>query len=629
MYGIIDYGIHIHNKLKTYEIEPYDPRNVVIIGKGPFAGSALPGSHRLVFFYRSPLYGTLFPSTMGGASYQFQHVGVDFVEVHGRSEKPTVVIMKNDGENVSVSFYEIELEKVIEIWKGYKGEEGVYALTQYLLDNLSPEFEGMEFRIAVVGPASLNTNYGAVFSQALRNGKRAIGSEDWAARGGTGSVLLRAHNVVGIAFGGKKRKKKFPGEDITNMSTAKRIVEGVHKKPYNDVVTSATTKYRYNPKLRTGGTFGGNYPAEGELVPILNWQMPYIPKEDRIKLHELIMKYYWEPFNKESIEPKNWTTCGEPCPAVCKKHRRGHHVEYEPYEANGPLSGSISLYASDISVHAVDAMGFDAIEFGGTAAWIFELIHRGLLKPEEVGISDKPRFSKEDLMNDPEGTSEHNAKLVAELAHSVAFAKTEIAKIVGLGKRKASRILDEKFKDRLKYGESFKDYAVYTPLGEDGEINPTMYWAIGNYIPLPIQGRYWTFYAFGTFLEPEELAEKIVSSALWEFWYDNVGWCRFHRKWLKPTLKTLFMEAYGENVDMEEHAKKQIRRLIDYAKKAGYVPVFWDSMRVIDLVSKGSEEFGNEKWSEKFRKDKIGTAKEYLKRVLEAYSLLMGTDWRI
>lgn len=131
-----------------------------------------------------------------------------------------------------------------------------------------------------------------------------------------------------------------------------------------------------------------------------------------------------------------------------------------------------------------------------------------MLKPEEVGISDKPRFSKEDLMNDPEGTSEHNAKLVAELAHSVAFAKTEIAKIVGLGKRKASRILDEKFKDRLKYGESFKDYAVYTPLGEDGEINPTMYWAIGNYIPLPIQGRYWTFYAFGTFLEPEELAER-------------------------------------------------------------------------------------------------------------------------
>ncbi|WP_048058316.1 glyceraldehyde-3-phosphate:ferredoxin oxidoreductase [Pyrococcus yayanosii] len=630
VFGIIDYGIHLHSEVyKSYEVEPYDPRNIVVFGKGPFAGSALPGSHRLMFFFRSPLYGVLMPSAMGGAAYQFQHVGVDFVVVEGRAEKPTVVVLKNDGERLEVNLLQMELDKVIEIWRGYKGEEGVYALTQYLLDTLGKEFEGMKFRIAVVGPAALNTNYGAIFSQALRNGKRMVGSEDWAARGGPGSVLLRAHNVVAIAFGGKPRKKAFPGEDIGSFKTAKGIVEGVHKKPYNEVVSEKTVKYRFNPKLNTGGTFGGNYPAEGDLVPILNWQMPYIPKEDRIRIHENIMKHYWGPFNEEAIKTKNWTTCGEPCPVVCKKHRRGHHVEYEPYEANGPLSGSISLRASDISVHAVDAMGFDAIEFGGTAAWILELVHRGLLKPEEVGLSGKPEFTKEALLEKPVETSEVNAKLVAELAHRVAFAENEIAKIIGLGKRKASRILDEKFKDRLAYGESFKDYGVFVPLGEDGEITPTMYWAIGNYIPLPIQGRYWTFYQFGVFLEPEELAQKIVASAIWEFWYDNVGWCRFHRGWMKPVLKVLFMEAYGVNVDMEEHAKKQMRKLIEYAKKAGYEPVFWDSMRVIDLVAAGAEEFGNEAWAERFKADKIGTAKEYLKRVLRTYSQLLGVEWEI
>ncbi|AAL80588.1 glyceraldehyde-3-phosphate:ferredoxin oxidoreductase [Pyrococcus furiosus DSM 3638] len=629
IFGVVDYGIMRHNELRTYEVDPYDPRNIVIFGIGPFAGSVLPGSHRLVFFFRSPLYGGLFPSTMGGAGYQFKNVGVDFVEIHGKAEKPTVIILKNDGEKLSVDFYEIELEKLLDVWKEYKGEEGVYALTQYLLDNLASVFEGMEFRIAVVGPAALNTNMGAIFSQALRNGKRAVGSEDWAARGGPGSVLLRAHNVVAIAFGGKKRKREFPGEDISDVKVAKRVVEGIHKKAQRDVINESTVKYRYNPKLNTGGTFGGNYPAEGDLVPVLNWQMPYIPKEERIKIHELIMKYYWEPFNKESIQPKNWTTCGEPCPVVCKKHRKGHHVEYEPYEANGPLSGSIYLYASDISVHAVDAMGFDAIEFGGTAAWVLELVHKGLLKPAEVGISDVPEFTKDDLITKPVEASEKNAKLVAELAHSIAFGKTEVARIIGMGKRKASKILDEKFKDRLSYGESFKDYGVYTPLGDDGEINPTMYWAIGNFIPLPIQGRYWTFYQFGVFLEPEELAQKIVSSALWEFWYDNVGWCRFHRGWMKKVLKALFMEAYGVSIDMEEHAKKQIRKLIDYLKKAGYEPVFWDSMRVIDLVAKGSEEFGNENWAKKFKEDKIGTAKEYLKRVLDAYSQLIGTEWTL
>jgi len=629
IFGVIDYAIHLHDEVyRTYDLDPYDPRNVVIIGMGPFAGSFLPGSHRLMFVFRSPLYGGLFPSAMGGAAYAFKNAGVDFVTIEGKAKSPTVLVITNDGSNVKVELQAIDMEKLMEVWRDYKGEEGVYALTQYIADTIGASLN-FEYRIAVVGPAALNTNYGSIFSQAMRRGKRLVGSEDWAARGGSGSVLLRAHNIVGIVFGGKNRKRNFPGEDIANPRTCRKIVEGVHKAPYNEVVEKATTKYRFNPKLNTGGTFGGNYPAEGDFVPILNWQMPYIPKEERVKIHEAIMKHYWEPFNEEAIKPKHWTTCGEPCPVVCKKYRNGHHVEYEPYEANGPLSGSIVLRASDVSVHAADAMGFDAIEFGGTAAWVLELLHLGLLKPEEVGVSDRPEFTKEALLNRPIETSEKNARLVAELAKKVAFGENEIVRIIGLGKRKASKVFDEMFKDRLAYGESFKDHAVFTPLGEDGEITPTMYWAIGNYIPLPIQGRYWTFYQFGVFLEPEELAGKIVSSALWEFWYDNLGWCRFHRKWMKPVLKALFMDVYGENVDMEEHAKRQIRRLIEYEKKAGYEPVFWDSMRVIDLIAKGSEEFGNQKWAGMFREDKIGTAKEYLRRVLRAYSETMGVEWYI
>ncbi len=628
IYGIIDYAIHLHDEVyKTYGLEPYDPDNVVVFGKGPFAGSVLPGSHRLMFVFRSPLYGGLFPSAMGGAAYQFQRVGVDFVVLKGKRKKPTVILLSGDGENINVELHEIELEKLVEIWRDYKGEEGVYALTQYLIDNFRDKFDS-EFRIACVGPAALNTNFGAIFSQALRKGERLVGSEDWAARGGSGSVLLRAHNVVAIIFGGKSRKK-FPREDIGNIRNARPIVEGVLKKPMFEVMAEKTTKYKYNPKLKTGGTFGGNYPAEGDFVPILNWQMPYIPKEERIKIHEKIMEHYWEPFNREAIETRNWTTCGEPCPVACKKYANGHHIEYEPREANGPLSGVITLRASDISVPAVDAMGFDAIEFGGTAAWVLELVHRGLLKPEEVGLSREPEFKKESLLLKPVETSEINAKLIAELAHRVAFAETEVAKIIGLGKRKASMVLDEKFKDRLNYGESFKDYAVFTPLGENGEITPTMYWAIGNYIPLPIQGRYWTFYQFGVFLEPEELARKIVASATWEFWYDNIGWCRFHRGWMKSVLKALFLEAYGENVDMEGHSHKQLKRLIDFAKKAGYEPVFWDSMRVIDLIAGGSREFGNEKWAARFEEDKIGTAKEYLRRVLQTYSETLGVEWRL
>jgi len=89
------------------------------------------------------------------------------------------------------------------------------------------------------------------------------------------------------------------------------------------------------------------------------------------------------------------------------------------------------------------------------------------------------------------------------------------------------------------------------------------------------------------------------------------------------------MEAYGENVDMEEQARKTIRKLVNFLKKAGYEPVFWDSMRVIDLVAKGAEEFGNERWAEQFKKDKVVTAKEYLRRVLAEYSRILGVEWTI
>ncbi|HIP75118.1 MAG TPA: glyceraldehyde-3-phosphate:ferredoxin oxidoreductase, partial [Thermococcus paralvinellae] len=108
IYGIIDYALYLHDEVyKTYELDFYDPKNVTVFGKGPFAGSVLPGAHRLMFVFRSPLYGVLFPSAMGGAAYHFQRVGVDFVVLEGKRDKPTVILLQGDGENVNVELHEI------------------------------------------------------------------------------------------------------------------------------------------------------------------------------------------------------------------------------------------------------------------------------------------------------------------------------------------------------------------------------------------------------------------------------------------------------------------------------------------------------------------------------------------
>ncbi len=655
VYGVIDYALYLHLEVyKSYSLSPYDSRNALVFGKGPFAGSILPGSHRLTFAFRSPLYGTLFPSTMGGAAFTFKKTGIDIVSIVGRSEEPAVIVIKGEEENIGVSVRTLKKEKLHEIWKGFKGEEGVYALTDFLVEELFPLFGGDDFRIACVGPASENTNFGAVFSQALRDGKRLEGSEDWAARGGVGSVMLRAHNVVAIAFGGSYSRKPFKGIDLSNYDHVKKLFSHVYDKPLFKVIAEKTVKYRYNPSTGTGGTFGGDYLAEKELVPILNWQMPYIPRDDRKKIYENIKKYYVDIFNEESIEKKSWTTCGEPCPATCKKVRDGFKVDYEPYNANGPLSGSLYLKASDFGVKKVDALGFDAIEFGCLASWVFELIETGKLKPEEVGLEESPDFNLNSMIDKPVEASKKNARLLSRLAELVAWGKGEIPKLLGMGKRRAAGELDKKLSSRLKRGESFKDCAVYVALGDEWEITPTMYWAMGNFIPLPVQGKYWTYYKFGVFPEPEELADRIVESAVAEFWYDNVGWCRFHRRWLralasvsceldssnaewcqlpvrwtKSVLELLFLRAYGERVNAEEHGKKQMRRLVEYALKGSCYPVFPDTVRVVDLIDGGCKEFGRKSWKERFEENRIKATREYISRTLNRYSTILEVEWKI
>ena len=107
---------------------------------------------------------------------------------------------------------------------------------------------------------------GAVFSQTLRKGERVVGSDDWAARGGTGSVLMRAHNVVAIIFGGKA-KKKFPKEDIGSIKVTKQIVEGVHKKPMNEVILRKQSSTSIIQNLRLVGLLEGTIQQREILSP--------------------------------------------------------------------------------------------------------------------------------------------------------------------------------------------------------------------------------------------------------------------------------------------------------------------------------------------------------------------------
>ncbi|MDK2790677.1 MAG: hypothetical protein PWP15_1184 [Methanothermococcus sp.] len=596
----LNWGIYWHEKYETWKYDVYDDKNVFCFGKG-----VLPviGGHRLIFSFRSPLWNGFHFSAMGGAGYTFKNTGLQNVAIIGRCEKPSLLVLDGEGDTLKIDFLEVK-----------ENFDSVYTLSDYVLEL----FKEKDFRAFVVGPASIRTNMGAIFSPVVRNGSFAEGSEDWAARGGGGSVLYRAHNILGVVFYGKKEK----GEDKEKGKDLKHIVEEHYKKPYTKVILENTKKYRYNDETKTGGTFGNNYLVTMDLTPIFNWRMPYINREIRLKLHKKILKYFVNRFNEEAIETKNWTNCGEPCPVLCKKYRKGLHVDYEPYEANGPSIGVFDIYAADKVVHTVDSLGFDAIEFGNLCSWVFELLDVGMLKPEEVGI-EKPIFNVMDFEDDEDilKNSNHNAEQAVKLANIIAFHENEIGTILSQGIRRASKIFNEKFKDRIT-NKNFSDYGVYVPFGDNGHISPTMYWSIGNYMPYLIQGKYLTYYQCGVFLEPEELAELSVKSAIEEITLENLGVCRFHRKWLYPVAEALFKEV--SDIDLKAATDQLFKEICKYDKNLGYPTM--ESERVKELIMDGAYEFDNEKWAEEFEK---GNFDGYIKRVLDRYSELLGIDWRI
>ena len=633
--GPISWGLYCHlEKYGSYSYDIFDEHNVLCFGAGKLAWSEIYGTRRLVFTFRSPLWGGFFLSSMGGAAYVFRYLGVDFAAVEGKAKEPLIVALKSDANgNIEAKFESISEEKLLEIYRGYKGKVGAFALIEYVAEKYGKWYMETKapMRIIAVGPASMFTRNGALVSYASRDTRFTGKPVEFSARGGPGSVLYRAHKVVAIVFGGNYIKKpKFPRSDLSNFKVLNEVFTKYLGKPMNQAIMDATVKYRYDPKTKTGGTFGNDYAYYDGLNPTFNWTYIYWGREERTRFYkEVLEKTYLEPFNKEAIEKKQWRTCDEPCTAVCKKMYKGCKIDYEPYCSSAADAGVLDLDVATEVVDLVDAVGFDAIEFGNTVSWIMELLAKEMLKPEEVGAPAKPYFDHKlfyDLSKVRE-LSEHNAKIVKELAWKIGFGEGEIPKIIGEGIRRAAFKLEEMFSERMK-DVRFRDLAIYVPFGPDGSLTPAMYWGPGNIAPIPIIGKYLTYY-HGIFVEPEALAEKAIGRAIKELYSEEGGLCRFHRGWAEKILPKLYYEAFGVEVDFDLHSKKLLQKIIEYDKKAGYKPVFWESRKVLDYFILSAQEYGAEQWYEKLKKEGVKAAKEYWLRFLRKEEEILEISWEI
>ncbi len=511
--GVLDLAIHLHlEKYKSYAKDVFHEDNVLIFGTGNLEWG---GTQRASFVFRSPLHGGLHCSTMGDLGEYVKRAGVNAVCIEGKAEESVFIKIKNQ----SASFEELSLPQNIFISE----KELYYKLQEFYKD--------VPFRLVLAGLGA-NTNYGCLISS--KHGRIGV-IPDAAGRGGAGSVLYRAHNVVGFSIGGKEKLVIK-----TDRELAREQVE-------------ATKKYR------EFGTFAANYPHLKKNVIFMNWKSALLSAEKREEVFkrfiegELLKGY---TFSSE--------TCGELCVAACKKYESKIKLDYEPAQALGPFIGIFNrTYIKDL-VHTVDSFGFDAIYFGNILAIIFEALESELLPLDYFSIDEKP------VMNPEKPDSERNFMLAKYFMEKTAAGEFGI-----LGER--IRIMVKEL--------GIKDIALYIPHGSYFDITPNFYWSLGLMLPVVMHGKYYSDYH--TIVKaPEEYALICAERTVKEYTLDNLGVCRFHRAWVESKIPQ----------EIFENSRMWIAKLWEYKKRADALPMFFETKRGVEVILNLFRENGEKEW---------------------------------
>lgn len=561
--GPVDYGWH------RYSLYP----DSFTFGEGVLAGSSIPGSRRLVFCAWSPQWGGFYTSGMGGAGYTFHHLGVNYVALRGRCAEPTVLLLNHRDGEVRVRLEPVDYQA---LWGGYatpegRGLLGVYALQQALYDRYAGEYPDRQVRVFAVGPAALKTQEGGIGSSPVEHeGLSPV--LDWAGRGGLGSRLLQEHNVAACVFGGD-----WEDPDLRDSKEIDRYFLDHFGLRTVKADLAVTRKYRYFPQFETGGTFGVNMRQLYDRILSFNYTSIYASEEERLRQHQdFVVDHYLKQFNEETIATKNFKHCGEPCAVACKKLHGIYKKDFEPYHALGPQVGVFDQRAAELLNDHADAMGFDAIQLGGTLAWIMEIVQEGLIPAAEFGLPPagemKFGFSADSADFDLVADSMRNARYCMAVMDALLF--DERAAVFRLGIRAAATELDRRF------GTATVDRAVFVAHGDEGHMVPNQYWVPGMGSPMPMMGKYFVYYG-PEFLAPEKLGRMNVERMVYELYSDNGGICRFHRKWAELLTGEIVTSHYQLDVDYKAHHFRLAKAIND---REGEKSLPWPNARWAHLL---------------------------------------------
>jgi glyceraldehyde-3-phosphate dehydrogenase (ferredoxin) len=574
-FGPVDLGLHLSGKHGSLNI-----------GVGLLAGSIFPGSNRLVVTGFSPCWTGFYVSSMGGAGLVFDNLGINLVSLVGRASTPSILVLNRvHGEEVEVRVEPVPLHRV---WR--EGRGGLYALLDHVLDRFGGAYRN-DPRILAVGPAAEATDFGAIGSVPVTGG-RLSHVDTWAGRGGFGSKLLQQHGIAAIIYGGT-----VVDEDFRDRKVADAWFEEKYRKKLVAKDVEATVKYRFDPKLETGGTFGVNYATVGGRLLAFNYRSIHWSEEERREVHrKFVVDHYLRQFNAETIATKEQHTCGEPCAAVCKKTRGEYKKDYEPYQTMGPLCGIFDQRAAERLNRHADRHGFDGISVGGVLAWLMECLDGGALTAAELGVSGTPAFSPSGFALETDSMS--NAELGVQLLDSIV-ERRGLLDLSGGARKLARRLARDK-------GRQVLDPLVLTAFGRNGWMVPNQYWTPGVLSPMAIMGKYYMYYG-NDFVPPRSLGRIDAERLRAELVLDDLGTCRFHRQWAEDMLPEIVGTLFGKKDELLRTIARTASRI-----NSRNASMYWDSARNVEYVQtflrrhrevEGTSRPELEEWLRRFEQD--------------------------
>jgi glyceraldehyde-3-phosphate dehydrogenase (ferredoxin) len=133
--------------------------------------------------------------------------------------------------------------------------------------------------------------------------------------------------------------------------------------------------------------------------------------------------------------------------------------------------------------------------------------------------------------------------------------------------------------------------------------------------PMPMMGKYFVYYGV-EFVAPRELGRRCVQRMVYEFFSENSGVCRFHRKWVEAIVDEIIAAHYDLTINYKAHQFNICKEIYDHE---GPSVVYWEGERIVDMVWKFLEDWDNRglkdpvfaDWLQRFRQDKHQAARDF------------------